>query len=382
MIFDRREVDSAGEELKGDIPWNSYNEPSIVRLFAVANGWREAHLAPMRHIHLQLAAAIRRQQLNGVVASRLKRMPSIRRKLHKITVPLSKIQDLGGCRVILPSMNEVRAFSAGFQQSGVHHVRSVTDYIQNPKVGGYRSVHLMVSHRDERFEAYWDRRIELQLRSLLQHAWATAVEAVGLFRGEDLKGGNGSADWLRLFVLLAGEFAEAEGCAPVPGLPEQAARQAEIRDLDQSLMATDVLDRLSHAFRIVGYTVFDQYARYLLIRYDHARQEVAVETYSDASVSLAGYAQAERNPEAMRLDRQSDLDSVLVALDKVRNLQKAFPNYFGDVQLLRAQLQHICKGRGVADYLLPKQILLPPRPRDAIDLSWLRRPRFRRPRGS
>jgi hypothetical protein len=33
---------------------------------------------------------------------------------------------------------------------------------------------------------------------------------VGLFRGEELKSGKGSSEWLRLFAIMSAEFAEAE----------------------------------------------------------------------------------------------------------------------------------------------------------------------------
>lgn len=59
------------------------------------------------------------------------------------------------------------------------------------------------------------RRFEVQIRTQLQHAWATTVEAVGLFRGEQLKNHQGSAECLRFFELISGELAEAESC-PVP----------------------------------------------------------------------------------------------------------------------------------------------------------------------
>jgi Region found in RelA / SpoT proteins len=88
-------------------------------------------------------------------------------------------------------------------------LREEDDYIARPKPDGYRSHHLMFNFRDRRNAGIHDgRRIEVQLRTRLQHSWATAVEAVGLFRGEDLKGNQGNPKWLRLFTLMSAEFAE------------------------------------------------------------------------------------------------------------------------------------------------------------------------------
>ena len=48
-------------------------------------------------------------------------------------------------------------------------------------------------------------RIEIQIRSRLQHAWATAVETVDAFSGTSLKttGGSGSekTDWGRFYCF-------------------------------------------------------------------------------------------------------------------------------------------------------------------------------------
>ena len=67
-------------------------------------------------------------------------------------------------------------------------------------------------------EVFHDRRVEVQIRTFLQHTWATAVEAVGAYRGENMKGGEGNSDWLRLFSLMSGEFAATENCALPPDL--------------------------------------------------------------------------------------------------------------------------------------------------------------------
>ena len=88
------------------------------------------------------------------------------------------------------------------------------------------------------------RRIEVQIRTQLQHSWATAVEAIGMVRGEDLKGGEGNMEWLRLFELMSSEFAEIESCPLVPGTPDQPARRDEISCLNQKLKAVKTLENL------------------------------------------------------------------------------------------------------------------------------------------
>jgi ppGpp synthetase/RelA/SpoT-type nucleotidyltranferase len=130
------------------------------------------------------------------------------------------------------------------QSDSAHGLRGDRSYIETPKPGGYRSHHFVLeflgSSQDEAI--YNGLRIELQIRTRLQHAWATAVEAVGLVRNEDLKAGEGDADWLRLFELMASEIAHLERCPLVPGTPEHvAARTREIKVLDKKLGAASML---------------------------------------------------------------------------------------------------------------------------------------------
>jgi ppGpp synthetase/RelA/SpoT-type nucleotidyltranferase len=150
-------------------------------------------------------------------------------------------------------------------------LRREDDYIGKPKDDGYRSRHLIFGFCGRDISNYDGKRIELQVRTRLQHSWATAVEAVGLFRGEELKNHQGSDDWLRLFVLLSGEFAVAERC-PVPlGCPDQYERRREIRELAKSLDAVKALETINHGVRGTDLPLSRGYhPTHYLIRYDHA----------------------------------------------------------------------------------------------------------------
>lgn len=380
--LDRKSIDAAGRLLAADIPWHRYADEEVLAAFTAANEWRERHLGAMRSMHLQLAAIVRGLDLQGVTASRLKRMLSIRRKLRRIRVPLSKIQDLGGCRVILPSVREVEKFSQALQGTGRHPIRKIDDYIAAPKRDGYRSLHIKLDYGDPRHPEYGGLRLEVQARSHLQHAWATAVEAIGLYTGQNIKGGEGSAQWRRLLLLIAAEFAEHEGCAEVPDTPGLRQRRFEIKHLDEGLQATALLGRLSDSFRYIDDLIIDPEAKFLLIRYDHAAKSVEVQTFREEPEGAHVYNETEKGSQGVQLDAEPNVDAVLVSLHKLKDLKAAFPNYFGDVRLFRAQLEHICRGRGVAEYDIPRQALVPPRPHVQPDDTWLRSPRFPKPKGS
>ncbi len=230
------DVKKAGRIIAGGMIWTDESAPLIREAFAVANSWRDSHAFPMRSIRHSVIRYMYKQEIQGISAARLKRMKAIRMKLTRIHVGLHQLQDLGGCRFILPTIADVHKLTAILKAQLPHTLRSEKNYIAEPKSDGYRSQHMMYTYIGRKGRAIYDgRRIELQIRTRLQHSWATTVEAVGLFRGEQLKNHQGSDHWLRLFELMSGEFAQVERCAVPTTVPGEVQRRREISDLARLL---------------------------------------------------------------------------------------------------------------------------------------------------
>ena len=116
---------------------------------------------------------------------------------------LSKMQDIGGCRAVMASVEHVRQLVRKYERSKHNHrFLKAFDYISYPKESGYRSYHLVYQYQSYRSPEWNGLRIEVQLRTRLQHAWATAVEAVGTFTQQGLKASLGDPDWWRFFALM------------------------------------------------------------------------------------------------------------------------------------------------------------------------------------
>jgi hypothetical protein len=369
--YDLAHVKSAGEKIATPMEWTPDTEDEIREAFHIANNWREAHAFPMRSIRGSLRWYMHANEIEGVSVARLKRMQAIRRKLARSPVKLHKLQDLGGCRAILASLSDVHKLVELMRECR-HELRSESNYITNPKPDGYRSHHLMFNYSGRYDRRLFDgKRIEVQIRTRLQHSWATAMESVGLFRGEYLKGNLGSGQWLRLFKLMSAEFAEFER-SPLPdGAPPHAQRITEIKALDRELEAAKNLDKLSHAVRFTDISVMSRdRPTYYLITYDNATNEISVSSYFMPKSAMASYGSAEF------FDNKTGGDTrnvVLVEADKVESLKEAYPNYFGDVQLFRAQLRNIVTGAGVKEYTMRPQESVRARPGENPDLTWLRR---------
>jgi hypothetical protein len=383
FLYSNKAVKSAGNVIAGNMVWTDDTEPQIREAFQVANSWRDSHAFPMRSVRRSVIWHMRNNKLKGITAARLKRMQAIRGKLRRIRLSLYQLQDLGGCRVILNSMADLETLLAGIRASIPHEIWREDDYISNPKKDGYRSHHLIFSYRGRKKAGssdttiYNGRRIELQLRTRLQHSWATAIEAVGLFRGEELKNHRGNMAWLRFFELISSEFAAIENCA----LPENAMpktdRSREIRRLESELDAISVLDRVSQGVLGPDFPLAPGFEpSHYLISYDQATKTVSVIPYSKPKVATQSYDQAEARDNQTGLNTQN---VVLVEVDKIENLRAAYPNYFGDVELFRHHLRAIITGKDVAEFSrVPRQIRKP-KVNEAIDVSWLRKNRFKNP---
>lgn len=169
----------------------------------------------------------------ALVASRLKRMPTIAVKLNRFE-----------CRAVLRSVKRVEALTKLYEGHPYRAAELVKkfDYIQEPKEDGYRGIHLVYKYQGEhQAGAFKGMRIEIQLRSRLQHSWATAVETIDIFTGQALKSNIGNAQWKRFFVLMGSAIALMEKRPLIPGYPETFDKlTTELKALCKCLNIPDV----------------------------------------------------------------------------------------------------------------------------------------------
>lgn len=374
--YERSELVRAGKALGGDLIWTPDKEDEINRIFAIAHHWRESHAKPMSSVRAGVDGCRRSMKLDGITVSRLKRMHSIRKKLSRTNLRLHKIQDLGGCRSVLTTMAAVKKLADGYRDRTPHELVREVDYIENPKSSGYRCRHLIFQYSSDNAETN-GRRIEVQIRTRLQHSWATAVEVVGTYRREDLKAEIGDPDWLRLFVLMAGEIARCEGSALPNGCPSKEGTVAELIALDNNLNAIDTLESIRFAFSGTDRLHINRNAKpeFYLIQFDRETRQVKVRGYDKSSDGARQYNEAEASDQRSNTYRYN---TVLIGADAIESMKIAFPNYFGDVQLFTEMLKRVVKGEDVQEWRLPPQQLAPREPDERPDMSWFRQHRFRK----
>ena len=196
--YSKNQVKKAGEAIcSSDISREDYNHALLI-----ANNWRAAHAYPLQSLYVSIKRA---GDASFLYAQRMKRMDSITRKLKRWTrMKLTSMQDLGGCRVVVNNLQELYAFVDKLKSIKWNHaLREEYNYIDNPKEDGYRCYHLVYSFQSKNKAEYNGMLIEVQIRTQVQHLWATAVETMDEIDNDHLKNGEGKEENKKFFVLAS-----------------------------------------------------------------------------------------------------------------------------------------------------------------------------------
>ena len=210
-----------------------------------------------------------------------------------------------------------------------HQLVNKKDYIANPRdEDGYRSIHLIYKYKNKTRPGYDGLRVELQIRSRLQHRWTTAVEAMGTALGEDLKSRKGSQDWLDFFASVSSAIAVLEKRTPVPrfgDLSELETFKAVI-DREKALNAKAIMTGLSAVIEHIGP---GQASFYHLIILDSLNNKIQVATYGRNNFARAvrDYSKYERRAAT----EGGNLEPVLVSAGALKQVRSAYPNFFLDI---------------------------------------------------
>lgn len=314
---------------------------------SVLDNFRALHAMPLNSFQATLRQRIDRLGItNFIVAQRIKRKPTILDKLHRFAdMQLKRMHDIGGIRAILPSMKDLEALQKQYQDQSAkltHKLVQEYDYISTPKTSGYRGVHLVfsyhTSHPDK--QDYEGLRIEMQLRTQLQHVWATAVEIFEAFMGENFKSSKGSQEWLDFFALAASAFAYKEKQPVIPAHADMS-REELLRQLKEKMDSLHVLEVMQ------GFTLTDTLSSkhkhqggHVLLIFDAAEKVATVRYYttSEYEEAYSAYIRAEEENRG-RQDRQV----VLVKMTSIQQLEKAYPNYFANIKQFRTLLLQVLK---------------------------------------
>lgn len=293
--------------------------------------WRSCHAYPVNTFQATLRARLKNICPTALVAQRLKRTPSIIKKLQlNPGMQMARMQDIGGLRAVVDNLSQVKKLAGLYLQAKLtHELIGSDDYIATPKASGYRSLHIIYRYKNPTNPTYDGLCLELQIRTKLQHAWATAVETIGTFLNQALKSSEGPEEWLEYFKLAGAAFAILEKC-PVPTQFKDRTQQEIYSEL---LAETDRLEvrRKLNAFAIATNSIETKRAQgnYHLVVLNAETKSVEIKSFGKKRLEEANQAYSDAEIQS---EFDPGIQAVLVATDSIDALRRAYPNYFLDTR--------------------------------------------------
>jgi len=338
--FSRTQVQRAGELLISDDGVDDLAK--WLNAFEVLSNWRACHGYPINTFQATLRTKLKKIDATALVAQRLKRTPSILNKLTRFPgMSLSRMQDIGGLRAVVSSPAQLNVLYIDYKQTNfTHALVSEYDYVNQPKTSGYRSIHLVYKYKLRKQSPYDGLQIELQLRTKLQHAWATAVETVGTFLEHSLKSSEGPDEWLKFFSLVSSAFAHLEKTPLVPGYETLSKEETFINTTNEAarLGVRNLLMGYSSAVQAIPSSGLRS-AYYLVeLELGGPSKNVNITPFSRDRLEEANIRYSELEQEVAK---GKSAQVVLVAAGSIDSLKRAYPNYFLDTHEFLKHLEKI-----------------------------------------
>ncbi len=342
--FSKTKTDNAGVTLCN----KKSSEENKNNALEILSNWRAAHSYPMHIFKKRLKSVSEKIDKNALSAQRLKRVPSILKKLkrkygsNRATMKLTQMQDIAGCRVVMSNVKLVKKlYKDYYLGSDLKHKKvNEKDYISNPKEDGYRSLHLIYRYNsDKGKDMYNGLLVEVQIRSKLQHIWATAVETVGFFTGQAIKSNEGEKEWNLFFKLMGSAFAKLEGYSSIPNTPDNEKElYSLIKKKEKELNVRTKMEKWTKSIKLFDDLKQKKDLHFFLLELDTIQEKLTISAYSrrQEEKAINDYAIAEKKIYGMK-----EYDVVLVGADTIQDLKKAYPNYFLDTKEFIVSLNKI-----------------------------------------
>jgi hypothetical protein len=245
------------------------------------------------------------------------------------------MDDVAGCRLIFSNVADLVSFRAQFHRARFNHRRrneiDKYDYLTSPKTTGYRGIHDVYVYdvKSEVGKHLTGLYVEIQYRTLVQHAWATAVEVIGFITESQPKFERGDKRYEHAMSfaseILARAFENMKG--PHPELEDRELVKRFL-GLDKELSLLNTLRGLNAADKAVSQN------RNAILLFS-GLQELEVRTYRDSTEALRALFEFEKQfPER---------DVVLVRADTSDEVRLAFKNYFSDARDFITKVERGCE---------------------------------------
>ncbi len=300
------------------------------------NAWREAHGRLMDEYYDKCVKITQTESTNNIiVAQRLKRLPTIIDKLNRFeNMSLSRMQDIAGVRLIVRDMKQLSQIENRLKRWR-YLDRISHDYINEPKEDGYRSKHYIFK-KDGMF-------VEIQLRTQVQHIWATSVETIDVFRGSSMKTNKEQSYWYDFFRQTSSAFAIAEGTPPIKDYKNTSLSEMCViieetmkkHKINQSLQAIEISRQAKNMVKDAYYLVLD-------LNFTNKVCKISSFKENDYDLAVKKYQKLEQT-------MKKNNSIVLVSVNDIRKLDDAYPNYFLNLRYFNELVKYLLEKNSKKD---------------------------------
>ena len=134
---------------------------------------------------------------DSIVSFRIKRIESILSKIKRQpTMALGNMGDIAGCRVLVYSEDALSKLILKF--NSIFNIKYFNDYTVESKDDGYRGYHFYIESPINP-----NKLIEIQLRTVTSHKWASMVEIVDILYDLKIKEGQKHPDFEKFLLLFS-----------------------------------------------------------------------------------------------------------------------------------------------------------------------------------
>ena len=277
---------------------------------------------------------------------------------------LRTMGDIAGCRVIVSNLKDLNKFQRWLKKEvskvGVE-LKLMHDYLKEPKTDGYRSVHYQIK--------YDSHKVEVQLRTSLQHSWATSVEVIDTmkFGGTGLKHGLEGGEfqkWAEFFTSLSNYCKYLEESCSHLIIPKSlsAGSPSQKDNIRKQLLARSTVNPVFYKIIVDLKKKISSSKALNVLQRCACSADAATKSLDSLSAKSDGYflvevivkemnltvnvkhflSVTEADPiyQAMEIKYREDRIGAcyLVAVQNVGMLNKAYPNFFADTSHILANI--------------------------------------------
>ncbi|SMN15684.1 RelA/SpoT domain protein [uncultured Candidatus Thioglobus sp.] len=322
LMISKEKINQAGYYLIGKNSKLSKDESN-----SILEKFRSIHRHPMTLFRHTIERKLKKFNIKSpLVSQRLKRIPSIVKKLKiQKTMGLSRMQDIGGLRVVVNTIEEVNLIRDELKNVEKHRNFKFTfvnekNYIEVILLeSGYRSIHMIYKY-DKGVVLEKQCRVEIQIRTKIQHSWATAVEVTGTYLNQPLKQSFGEQKYLDIFKNISKLFISLES---------KKIDYEFIKKIEKDVEEMQLLKKLQSFKIITNHLDKNAKGKYLLLKMNFKDNEIDIRQYSDAR-----FEQANKDYLDMELDclNNKAVEVVLLSIQDINKLKQSYPNYFMDTE--------------------------------------------------